>query len=81
MCAKATADAQPEKEQRRMFADASVRTLLLMQYYQLVHTKNQQLHRIVQLHEIGCLPKTIMRATCNSSSQCNAIAVLLVEIL
>ena len=85
LSARATADAQPGKVIPRIFPDAGVSALLLMQHYELVHTENhvcdEHLHRIVQLQQLGCLPKTMVHATRNSSHQCNAIAALLVEIL
>jgi len=85
LSARATADAQPGKVIPRIFPDAGVSALLLMQHYPLVHNDNhvcdEHLHRIVQLQQLGCLPKTMVQATRSSSHQCNAIAALLVQIL
>mmetsp|Transcript_34718 Transcript_34718/g.56041 ORF Transcript_34718/g.56041 Transcript_34718/m.56041 type:complete len:114 (-) Transcript_34718:62-403(-) len=53
--------------------------------YQLVQTENhvcnRHQHRIVQLQQLGCLPKTMVQVIGKSSYQCNAIDALLVEIL
>mmetsp|Transcript_34718 Transcript_34718/g.56039 ORF Transcript_34718/g.56039 Transcript_34718/m.56039 type:complete len:229 (-) Transcript_34718:606-1292(-) len=85
LSARATADAQPGKVIPRIFPDAGVSALLLMQHYPLVqndnHVCDEHLHRIVQLQQLGCLPKTMVHATRNSSHQCNAISALLVQIL
>ena len=53
--------------------------------YQLVQTENhvcdRHQDRIVQLQQLGCLPKTMVQAIGNSSYQCKAIDALLVELL